>query len=118
MRAMFQLCRLGDSVVCRLAGSVMQLLDLAAMPRLLMCMRKWTAGSPAGAPPASGARFSSRHCKGTPATPFPCLQMISTTTSPITFASLRLDTGKIRHKHSIGRPVLSIVRLSIGIRWC
>jgi hypothetical protein len=44
---------------------------------------KWTAGSPAGAPLASGARFSSRHCKGAPATPFPPLQMVSTTTSPI-----------------------------------
>jgi hypothetical protein len=29
------------------------------------------------------ARFSSRHCKGAPATPFPPLQMTSATTSPI-----------------------------------
>jgi hypothetical protein len=42
---------------------------------------KWTAGS--AGPLASGARFSSRHCKGAPATPFPPLQMISITTSPI-----------------------------------
>jgi hypothetical protein len=29
------------------------------------------------------ARFSSRHCKGAPATPFPPLQMTSVITSPI-----------------------------------
>jgi hypothetical protein len=60
------------------------LLDLVAM--LIMhtdVHAKWTAGLPAGAPLASGARFSSRHCKGAPATPSPPLQMISTTTSPI-----------------------------------
>jgi hypothetical protein len=39
-----------------------------------------TAGS---APPASDARFSSRHCKGAPAMPFPLLKMARITTSPI-----------------------------------
>jgi hypothetical protein len=48
---------------------------------------KWTAFSPAG-PHASGARFSSRHCKGAPAThqlrhALPSLQMASVITSPI-----------------------------------
>jgi hypothetical protein len=45
------------------------LLDLVAM-LIADVHAKWTAGSPAGAPLASGARFSSRHCKGAPATPF------------------------------------------------
>jgi hypothetical protein len=35
------------------------------------------------APLASDARFSSRHCKGAPAMPFPLLKMASITTSPI-----------------------------------
>jgi hypothetical protein len=35
------------------------------------------------APLASGARFSSHHCKGAPATPFLPLQMTSVITSPI-----------------------------------
>jgi hypothetical protein len=75
------------------------LLDLVAMRITDVHVHaKWTAGSPAGAPLASGARFSSRHCKGAPATPFPPLQMISITTSPINWllrASLRSNTGKI-----------------------
>jgi hypothetical protein len=56
------------------------LLDLVAMLNIDV-HGKWTAGS--AGPLASGARFSSRHCKGVPATPFPPLQMISTTISPI-----------------------------------
>jgi hypothetical protein len=92
------------------------LLDLVVM-LITDLYAKWTAGSPAGAPLASGARFSSRHCKGSPATPFPSLQMISITTSPINcFAPGRI-LAKFA-KHPIGRPILSIVWLSSGIWWC
>jgi hypothetical protein len=63
------------------------------------------------APPASDARFSSRHCKGAPATPSPPLQMASIiTTSPINcFAPVEYWENK---------PVLPIARLSIEMWWC
>jgi hypothetical protein len=82
------------------------LLDLVAM--LITDVRakwKWTAGSPAG-PLASGARFSSRHCKGAPATPFPPLQMTSVITGPINcfVHSGRSNTGKIHQ--AVGRPAV------------
>jgi hypothetical protein len=64
---------------------------------------KWTAGSPAE-PLASGARFSSRHCKGAPATPFPPLQMASIITTALSIASLRSNTGKIRQP--VGRQAV------------
>jgi len=67
---------------------------------------KLTAGS---APLASDARFSSRHCKGAPAKPFPLLKMASITTSPINcFAPV---------EYWQNTPKLSVVRLSIGIWW-
>jgi hypothetical protein len=52
---------------------------------------KLTAGS---VPLASDARFSSRHCKGAPAMPFPLLKMASITTSP-SIASLRSNTQRV-----------------------
>jgi hypothetical protein len=67
---------------------------------------KWTAGS---APPASDARFSSRHCKGAPTTHTPLLQLASITTSPIN-CSAPVEYWQTK-------PKLSIVRLSIGIWW-
>jgi hypothetical protein len=49
---------------------------------------KLTAGP---APPASDARFSSRHCKGAPAMPFPLLKMASISTKSLSTP----DTGNI-----------------------
>jgi hypothetical protein len=49
---------------------------------------KLTAGS---APLASGVRFSSRHCKGAPAMPFPLLKMASLFTKSLSTP----DTGNI-----------------------
>jgi hypothetical protein len=55
----------------------------------------------------SGARFSSLHFKGAPATPFALLQMASITISPINcFAPVEYWQTK---------PVLSITRLSSEI---
>jgi hypothetical protein len=70
---------------------------------------KWTAGS---ASLASDARFSyspvHRRCKGAPATPFPLLQLLaSTTTSPIN-CSAPVEYWQTK-------PKLLVVRLSIGI---
>jgi hypothetical protein len=82
------------------------LLDLVAM--LITDVRaKWAVGSPAG-PLASGARFSSRHCKGVPATPFPPLQ-INDQCHHQPYQLLR--SGRILAKFA----KLSIVRLSIEI---
>jgi hypothetical protein len=84
------------------------LLDLVAM-LITDVHAKWTAGSPAGAPLASGARFSSRHCKGSPATPFPPLQLISTTTGPINcFAPVEYwqNSPNIRSAGPIDRPAV------------
>jgi hypothetical protein len=79
------------------------LLELVAM-LIIDVHGKWTAGS---APLASDTRFSSRHCNGVPATPFPPLQMASITTSPINcFAPVEYWQNK---------PILSIARLSIEI---
>jgi hypothetical protein len=90
------------------------LLDLVAM-LITDVHAKWTAGSPVGAHLASGARLSSRHCKGAPATPFPPLQINDQYHHQL-YQLLR--SGRILAKfakHSIGRPILSAVRLSIGI---
>jgi hypothetical protein len=69
---------------------------------------KWTAGSAGSL--ASGARFSSRHCKGAPATqqfrhaPFPPLQMASVIISPINcFAPVECRILAKKAKHSIAR---------------
>jgi hypothetical protein len=73
---------------------------------------KWTAGTPvAGPPAASGARFSSRHCKGAPPTPSPPMQMTSVRHHQpyqLSIASLRSNTGKNKRK-------LTIAWLSIAI---
>jgi hypothetical protein len=62
------------------------------------------------APLASDARFSSRHCKGAPATPFFALPMASITTSP--------SNCSAPVEYWQNKPKLSIVRLSIEIWWC
>jgi hypothetical protein len=82
------------------------LLDIVAV-LIIDVHEKWTAGS--AGPLASGARFSSRHCKGSPATPFPPLQMASITTSPINcFAPI----GYWQNIRSSG------CRLQFGGWWC
>jgi hypothetical protein len=71
------------------------LLGLVAM-LIIDVHEKWTAGS--AGPLASGARFSSRHCKGAPATHFPPLQM----TSKVRADKKKTDTPRVKNKNKNG----------------
>jgi hypothetical protein len=90
------------------------LLDLVAMLIADVHMRNGpqVRGSPAEPLlPAARDFLLATHCNGAPATPFPPLQMASTTTSPINcFAPVEYwqKSPNIR----------SSLRLSIAIWWC
>jgi hypothetical protein len=82
------------------------LLDLVAMLITDVHMRNGPQVRQQNLLPGSGARFSSRHCKGAPATPFPPLQMTSVITSPINcFAPVEYWI-LAKQANPVGRPAV------------